>query len=56
MVRLFSRKAADAAGPNSEKERPVKKSHLGILSADTDEVPGKSRNFVILFSGADRTL
>ncbi|KAL1611892.1 hypothetical protein SLS60_000114 [Paraconiothyrium brasiliense] len=50
MARFFSRKAPDTAGQQSEKERPVKKSHLGILDADTDEVPGS----VILLSSAHK--
>ena len=43
MARFFGRKSPDAAGQPEEKERPAKKSHLGILSADTDEVPGQHR-------------
>ncbi|KAF2440438.1 MFS general substrate transporter [Karstenula rhodostoma CBS 690.94] len=50
MVSFFTRKAPDGPGRQSEKERPAKKSRLGILSADTDEVPGS----VILLSSVHK--
>ncbi|KAJ4357450.1 uncharacterized protein N0V89_002025 [Didymosphaeria variabile] len=50
MARFFSKKAPETEGQHSEKERPVKKSHLGILDADTDEVPGS----VILLSSVHK--
>ncbi|KAF1974265.1 MFS general substrate transporter [Bimuria novae-zelandiae CBS 107.79] len=47
MARFFSRKAPE---PPGKKEQSARKSHLGILSADTDEVPGS----VILLSSATK--
>jgi hypothetical protein len=47
MARFFRRKGPDATAPSGEEERPAKKSHLGILSADTDEVPGQYHRCVL---------
>ncbi|OAG10613.1 MFS general substrate transporter [Paraphaeosphaeria sporulosa] len=50
MAGFFTKKAPEVPDHQSEKERPARKSRLGILTADTDEVPGS----VILLSSVHK--